>query len=197
MNKARRRFPLPLIIVPAAILTAAVFILILYSFTQFRVHSNLSDDTKKDLASLGNASSIADYIERYGERGPMDIDYQIETYKFGSLEEMDYAVTGVNKAIEEEINALLGNSTDPSNEPALQPVQSKIVQAVLNGTPRDGKDLKGEKVKIYTIDSYSPSADKNYRPGDSYSQEDYWHWTYSVFEYSDGTYRYVVNVQTC
>lgn len=68
MNNARRRFPLALIIVPAAILTAAVFILILYSFTQFRVHSNLSDDTKKDLASLGNASSIADYIERYGER---------------------------------------------------------------------------------------------------------------------------------
>ncbi len=126
----------------------------------------------------------------------MDIDYQIETCKFVSLDDLDYAVTGVNIAVVEEINALLGNSTDPSNGPALQPVQSKIVQAVLNGTPRDGKDLKGEKVKIYTIYSYSPSADKNYRPGDSYSQEDYWYWTYSVFEYSDGTYRYVINVQT-
>lgn len=197
MNKTHRRFnPLPLIIVPAAILTAVVFILVLYSFTQFRVHTNLADNEKEDLASFARNYRISDYIERYGERGPLDIDYQIETRKFVSLDELDYAVTGITAADNAEIDAILGITTVPAATPAAEPALSRIEQAVLNGTPKNGWDLKGKDVKIYYINSYSPSTDKNRSDVNSNSQEYYWDWTYSVYEYSDGTYRYVINIQT-
>ena len=53
MNNAIRRFPLPLIIVPAAILTAAVFILIICEGIFFSAHAVL-----KVLYGLDSSSSV-------------------------------------------------------------------------------------------------------------------------------------------
>ena len=196
MNNTNKRFnPVPLIIVSAAVIVLAVFIFAIYSLTNFRVYTNLSDSKKKDLASIGNAPQIADYIERYGERGPLDINYQIETCTFASLDDLDSAVTGVNEAVNNAINAVLDDTTDPETNQVVTPSPSKIEQAVLNGTTTNARDLKGKKVKAYLIESYSPSTDKK-TTVESSSQEYYWNWTYSVYEYPDGTYRYVINVQT-
>ena len=197
MEKKKRTFdPIALVIVLLAVAVPCLFFYGVYSLTKFHVHTNLSESTKNNMADFAKKPGIAPYIERYGDRGPMDIDYQIETCSFASLGALCNAVNDRVETVDYEIDILLGEEHTSGVKSPSAPAPSKIEQAVLNGTPRDGRDLMGKKVKVYTIESYSPMNDKTYQTDASYSQEYYWDWSYSVFEYPDGTYRYVVNILT-
>ena len=188
----------PLFIVLYAVVIPCLFYYGLYSLTKFRVRKDLSPETKHQMATLAKCSGMEDYIERYGERGPMDIDYQIETCSFESLTDLSNAIAGESKttAVDAEIDKILFGSSSSGNQSAPVPLESWIIRGFSKATPRNGRDLKGKKVKIYEVDSYSPQNDKTYQTDGSYQQEYYWDWTYSVYEYRDGTYRFVVNVMT-
>lgn len=188
--------PVPLVIVLSALLTASLFIFWLYSMISFHVHTNLSQETKADMERLARCPGISGYIERYGDRGPMDIDYQIETCTFPSLAALSGSINICQEAtaIEAAIDEALARSS--SGQSSSTTGASLIERTISKVSPRKGRDLKGKTATIYEIDHYCPASEPNYRPGDSYKQEDYWSWTYSVYEYKDGTYRFVVNVQT-
>ncbi len=194
MEKEKKVFnPVPLVVVLLALMVAFIFIYGLHSMLSFHVHTNLSPDTKSKMASLARRPGIASYIERYGDRGPMDIDYQIETRTFPNLSALANSISPV-EPVSEELAIELGLTPSVSNQSAA--TVTGIENAVSQATPRTGTDLKGKKAKIYKIDYYCPASEPGYESDGTYNQEDYWQWTYSVYEYPDGTYRYVVNVQT-
>ena len=159
MEKEKRVFnPVPFVVIFLALMVAFIFVYGIHSIISFHVHTDLSPEKKAQMASFAKCSSMAGYIERYGDRGPMDIDYQIETCTFPSLAALGNSINYV-EPVSEEIAKELGLSPSVSNQSA----------ATVTGIEKsDG----------------------------SYNQEDYWEWTYSVYEYPDGTYRFVVNVQT-
>ena len=190
MAKEKRVFnPVPFTVIFLALMVAFIFIYAIHSLLSFHVHTNLSPETKAEMASLAKRPGISAYIERYGDRGPMDIDYQIETCTFPSLAAVGSSIHV--EAVNEEIYKVLGESSGSSST-----TKTWIEAAVSQATPRTGKDLKGKKAKVYQVDYYCPASEPDYESDGSYNQEDYWEWTYSVYEYPDGTYRFVVNVQT-
>ena len=194
MAKEKRVFnPVPLVVVLLALMVAFIFVYGIHSIISFHVHTNLSPKTKAEMASFAKRPGISDYIERYGDRGPMDIDYQIETCTFPSLAALGNSINYV-EPVSEELAKELGLSPSVSNQSAA--TVTGIEKAVSQTTPRTGTDLKGKKAKIYQIGYYCPASAPGYVSDGSYNQEDYWEWTYSVYEYPDGTYRFVVNVQT-
>lgn len=194
MAKEKRIFnPVPFTVIFLALMVAFIFIYAIHSLLSFHVHTNLSPETKAEMASLAKRPGISDYIERYGDRGPMDIDYQIETCTFPSLAALGNSINYV-EPVSEEIAKELGLSPSVSNQSAA--TVTGIEKAVSQTTPRTGTDLKGKKAKIYQVGYYCPASSQDYESDGTYNQEDYWQWTYSVYEYPDGTYRYVVNVQT-
>lgn len=187
MAKEKKVFnPVPLVVVLLALMVAFIFVYGIHSIISFHVHTDLSPEKKAQMASFAKCSSMAGYIERYGDRGPMDIDYQIETCTFPSLEALDSAVHATN-----ELKQL---TDDGSWEVA--DTRSWILDPMAEAKPTTGWDLKGKKAKVYQVDYYCPASEPGYVSDGSYNQEDYWEWTYSVYEYPDGTYRFVVNVQT-
>ena len=190
MEKEKRVFnPVPFVVIFLALMVAFIFVYGIHSIISFHVHTDLSPEKKAQMASFAKCSSMAGYIERYGDRGPMDIDYQIETCTFPSLAAVGSSIHV--EAVNEEIYKVLGKSSGSSST-----TKTWIEAAVSQATPRTGKDLKGKKAKVYQVDYYCPASEPGYVSDGSYNQEDYWEWTYSVYEYPDGTYRFVVNVQT-
>ena len=194
-NKKEKKVfnPVPPVIVFLALMVAFIFIYGLHSLLSFHVHTNLSPDTKSKMASLARRPGIASYIERYGDRGPMDIDYQIETRTFPNLSALANSISPV-EPVSEELAIELGLTPSVSSQSAS--AVTGIENAVSQATPRTGTDLNGKKAKIYKIDYYCPASEPDFDPDGPYNQENYWSWTYSVYEYSDGTCRFVVNVQT-
>ena len=170
----------------------------LISLSQFRVYTNLSAKTRSKVADLARYRGIEDYIERYGERGPLDIDYQIETCTFTSLGDMGRALPGnsVAEPVDAELEDLVFGTVSSRSQSKPVNTVTWIEKQFAETEPRDGRDLKGKKVKIYELKSYSPIDHMSYDSDRAYDPEDYWVWNYSVFEYPDGTYRFVVNVFT-
>ncbi len=190
MEKEKRVFnPVPFVVIFLALMVAFIFVYGIHSIISFHVHTDLSPEKKAQMASFAKCSSMAGYIERYGDRGPMDIDYQIETCTFPSLAAVGSSIHV--EAVNEEIDKVLGESSGSSST-----TKTWIEAAVSQATPRTGTDLKGKKAKIYQVGYYCPASEPGYESDGTYNQEDYWQWTYSVYEYPDGTYRFVVNVQT-
>ena len=190
MEKEKRVFtPVPFVVIFLALMVAFIFVYGIHSIISFHVHTDLSPEKKAQMASFAKCPGMTGYIERYGDRGPMDIDYQIETCTFPSLAAVGSSIHV--EAVNEEIYKVLGESSGSSST-----TKTWIEAAVSQATPRTGKDLKGKKAKVYQVDYYCPASEPNYESDGSYNQEDYWEWTYSVYEYPDGTYRFVVNVQT-
>lgn len=167
MENTEKRFnSKPVIIVSIIVIVIGVFYYNITAPMRFRVYTNVSDSKRSELASLANGGIWAGCIERYGERGPMDPDYLIESYKYESL-------------------ASLCSSVPSAGE------------AVRNGTPVSGTDLKGKSVKIYKVSYYYPAAEESESDISPDSQKYYWSWSYSVYEYPDGSYRYAAHVSTC
>ena len=136
------------------------------SLVRFHVYENLSHEQKASNARAALMPDIADYVERYGLRGFQDVDCQVETVKFDSIDNLVAAI--------------------PS------------LECYKRSATSDGSDIKGKKAKVYELDTVRPfNGRKSVLPLDfSYvkpdSQEEYWIWKYSIYEYKDGSCRLVV-----
>lgn len=134
--------------------------------TTFHVHKNLSYNEKTQYANYALMPDIANYIERYGVRGFMDADCQIETVTFNSINNLTSAM------------------------PFLECYKDSPVSS--------GKDIKGKKAKVYELDtvrlfnSRSSVLPLSFDLVEKGSEKEYWTLEYSIFEYSDGTCRFVI-----
>ena len=141
----------------------------LFSLAGFKVTKDLSDDAKVSQAEQALLPDIAEYVDRYGLRGFQDVDLQIETVKFDSIDELVSAF------------------------PYLSSYKSTQTHT--------GSDVKNKKATIYEIESFKPSHDNTSSlPLDTSSikpesQRKNWTWEYSIYEYSDGSCRFVILVK--
>ena len=140
----------------------------MFSLASFHVTSNLSEERKASLAKEALMPQIAQYVERYGTRGFQDVDLQIETRTFGSIDELVEAMPYLARYKGSEVTS--------------------------------GSDIKGKGAKVYEIAEVCPS---NSRPSvlpldfstidsDGYSRMSSWTWKYSIYEYKDGSCRFVI-----
>lgn len=168
-GKAKKSHPV-LIIIISAVLLFGVYFLAMASMVSRKVRTNLSEEDKKSFAEFALMPRLADSIESYGVRGPMDPDYQIETCKYGSKEELFKAIPQVKSKM---------RSTEDETD----------------------YDLKSKKVKIYNLETLYPSDSKSSSFADCSlidedSMEKYYTWEYKVYEYNDGSYRFVIYIHT-
>ena len=158
-----------IIIAAIPVILIVLFFRGLYSLASFHVTKDLSYDAKASQAKQALLPDIAQYVERYGLRGFQDVDLQIETVKFDSKSEL----------IE----------TFP------------YLSSYGTVEPQSGRDVKAKKVTVYEIESFKPSRDKSSSlPVDTSSikpdsQVNNWTWEYSIYEYSDGSCRFVILVK--
>ena len=140
----------------------------MFSLATYQTKSNLSDEGKASLAKEALMPQIAQYIERYGTRGFQDVDLQIETRTFKSIDEL---------------------------------VEAMPYLASYKGSESvSGSDVKGKSAKVYEIAEVRPCGTRpmplplNYGivDSDSPSTMEYYTWKYSIYEYKDGSCRFVV-----
>ena len=105
---------------------------------------------------------LVDLYECYGVRGVQDVDLQIETYAYSSLDDLCNAMP--------EIYA------------------TAIRKTLVESEPGTTKDIKGKKVNIYTIDP----ADLQVTVPDPNTDHHLQTTHFYVFEYKNGEYRFVV-----
>ena len=158
-----------IILIAIPVIVVFLFFRGLYSLASFHVTKDLSYDAKVSQAEQALLPDIAQYVERYGLRGFQDVDLQIETVKFDSKSEL----------IE----------TFP------------YLSSYGTVEPHSGRDVKDKKVTVYEIESFKPSRDKSSTlPLDTSSikpdsQNKNWTWEYSIYEYSNGSCRFVILVK--
>ena len=158
-----------IIIAAIPVILIVLFFRGLFSLAGFKVTGDLSDDAKVSQAEQALLPDIAEYVDRYGLRGFQDVDLQIETVKFDSIDDL--------------VNAF----------PYLSSYRSAQTHT--------GSDVKNKKATIYEIESFKPSQDnKSSLPLDTSSikpesQRKNWTWEYSIYEYSDGSCRFVILVK--
>lgn len=135
------------------------------------VHETMTAEEKDRFSNMALYPALADCLERRADRGMRDAEYLIETYRYGSVEEMCAALPAGCK----------------------DSVEMTLEEAV----PEIGKDMKGTPVKLYKIMYGLPLLDKNTAP-DEYKVYTYnaFH-DYYVYEYEDGTYRFAAVISTC
>ncbi len=140
----------------------------MFSIASFHVTSNLSEERKASLAKEALMPQIAQYVERYGTRGFQDIDLQIETRTFKNFDELVEAMPYLARYKDSESVS--------------------------------GSDIKGKSAKVYEIAEVSPCGNRpmplplNYGivDSDSSSRMEYYTWKYSIYEYKDGSCRFVI-----
>ncbi len=158
-----------IILIAIPVIVVVLFFRGLYSLASFHVTKDLSYDAKVSSANQALLPDIAQYVERYGLRGFQDVDLQIETVKFDSKSEL----------IE----------TFP------------YLSSYGTVEPHTGSDVKNKKATVYEIETFKPSKDMTSAlPLDKSSiKEDsqimHWTWEYSIYEYSDGSCRFVILVK--
>ena len=158
-----------IIIAAIPVILIVLFFRGLFSLAGFKVTKDLSDDAKVSQAEQALLPDIAEYVDRYGLRGFQDVDLQIETVKFDSIDELVSAF------------------------PYLSSYKSAQTHT--------GSDVKNKKATIYEIESFKPFQDnKSSLPLDTSSikpesQRKNWTWEYSIYEYSDGSCRFVILVK--
>ena len=170
MKKNSHSTLLMVILVPV-VLYITIMLVFGHSATSWHVSEVSDTGSKTSYANHTLLPGISGYIDRTGMRGFQDTELQLETREFSTL------------------GGLYGILPQSSKED---------LKRVMASTPTETKDIKGTKVNEYKIDSYRPFDGKSpLLPLDlSYIQNDelknYWTWEYSIFEYKDGTYRFVV-----
>ena len=158
-----------IIIAAIPVILIVLFFRGLFSLASFKVTGDLSEDTKVSMAEQALLPDIAEYVDRYGLRGFQDVDLQIETVKFDSIDDLVKAF------------------------PYLSSYRSAQTHT--------GSDFKNKKATIYEIESFKPSKDNTSSlPLDTSSikpesQKKSWTWEYSIYEYSDGSCRFVILVK--
>lgn len=158
-----------IILIAIPVIVVVLFFRGLYSLASFHVTKDLSYDAKVSQAKQALLPDIAQYVDRYGLRGFQDVDLQIETVKFDSKSELI--------------------KTFP------------YLSSYGTVEPHSGRDVKDKKVTVYEIESFKPSRDKSSTlPLDTSSikpdsQVKNWTWEYSIYEYSDGSCRFVILVK--
>lgn len=158
-----------IIIAAIPVILIVLFFRGLFSLASFKVTGDLSEDAKVSMAEQALLPDIAEYVDRYGLRGFQDVDLQIETVKFDSIDDLVKAF------------------------PYLSSYRSAQTHT--------GSDFKNKKATIYEIESFKPSRDKTSSlPLDTSSikpesQKKSWTWEYSIYEYSDGSCRFVILVK--
>jgi hypothetical protein len=141
-----------------------------FSLANFQVTTDLSDEKKASLAKEALMPQIAEYIERYGTRGFQDIDLQIETRTFKIFDELV------------EVMPFLGSYRNAETD--------------------SGFDVKSKSAKVYKIAEVCPRYSRPYDLPLDFSEFDsdpdsttgYWTWKYSIYEYKDGSCRFVIFV---
>jgi len=159
-----------IIIASIPVIVIVLFYSWAYSLTGFKVHKNLSHEEKASQAEQALMPELTDYIDRYGLRGFQDIDLQIETIKFDSIDELV--------------------ETFP------------YLACYENAETHEGNDVKNNRATIYEIATYSTSngrtgtsrlpLDTSSINSDSHNKN--WTWKYSIYEYKDGSCRFVILV---
>ena len=158
-----------IIIAAIPVILIVLFFRGLFSLASFKVTGDLSEDTKVSMAEQALLPDIAEYVDRYGLRGFQDVDLQIETVKFDSIDDLVKAC------------------------PYLSSYRSAQTHT--------GSDFKNKKATVYEIESFKPSQDNTSSlPLDTSSikpesQKKSWTWEYSIYEYSDGSCRFVILVK--
>lgn len=158
-----------IIIAAIPVILIVLFFRGLFSLASFKVTGDLSEDAKVSMAEQALLPDIAEYVDRYGLRGFQDVDLQIETVKFDSIDDLVKAC------------------------PYLSSYRSAQTHT--------GSDFKNKKATIYEIESFKPSQDNTSSlPLDTSSikpesQKKSWTWEYSIYEYSDGSCRFVILVK--
>ena len=156
-----------IIAIPVA-LYLIIGLIFMFSFATYQTKSNLSDEGKASLAKEALMPQIAQYVERYGTRGFQDVDLQIETRTFKNFDELVEAMPYLARYKDSESVS--------------------------------GSDIKGKCAKVYEIAEVRPCGNRptplplNYGivDSDSPSTMEYYTWKYSIYEYKDGSCRFVV-----
>ena len=158
-----------IIIAAIPVILIVLFFRGLFSLASFKVTGDLSEDAKVSMAEQALLPDIAEYVDRYGLRGFQDVDLQIETVKFDSIDDLVKAF------------------------PYLSSYESAQTHT--------GSDFKNKKATVYEFESFKPSQDNTSSlPLDTSSikpesQKKSWTWEYSIYEYSDGSCRFVILVK--
>ena len=111
---------------------------------------------------------IAQYVERYGTRGFQDVDLQIETRTFGSIDELVEAMPYLARYKDSE---------------------------VISGSDIKGKGAKVREIAEVCPKynkSYVLPLDYSIVDSDGSSGMSSWTWKYSIYEYKDGSCRLVI-----
>ena len=139
------------------------------SLYKFKVYNDSSYEEKARSANSALMPQVAEYVERHGLRGFQDVDCQVETRLFDNIDDLTAAI--------------------PS------------LECYKTSTTKSGNDVKGKKVTVYEIDSVRPCEGRtSVLPLDfslvkADSQENYWTWDYSIYEYKDGSCRFVILIR--
>ena len=158
-----------IIIAAIPVILIVLFFRGLFSLASFKVTGDLSEDAKVSMAEQALLPDIAEYVDRYGLRGFQDVDLQIETVKFDSIDDLVKAC--------------------------------HYLSSYRSAQTHTGSDFKNKKATIYEIESFKPSQDNTSSlPLDTSSikpesQKKSWTWEYSIYEYSDGSCRFVILVK--
>ena len=169
MSSAKGTAGKVIILAAIPVIIIVLFFRGLLSLTSFQVTKDLSYDAKVSQAKQALLPDIAQYVDRYGMRGFQDVDLQIETVKFDSIGEL--------------------TETFP------------YLSSYGTVEPQSGRDVKNKKATVYEIETFKPSRDKSLSlPLDTSSikpdsQVKNWTWEYSIYEYSDGSCRFVILVK--
>ena len=168
MSSTKKPVAKVLILLAIPVILGVLFFRGLSSFVEFHVTKDLSYEMKASQAKQALMPEIADYIERYGLRGFQDVDLQIETVKFNSIDEL------------------------VETFPCLARYETAETHV--------GRDVKNKSATVYEIETFSPSKDRtSCLPLDTSSikpdsQINSWTWKYSIYEYNDGSCRFVILV---
>lgn len=137
---------------------------------KWEVHEPMTAEQQDKFSNMALFPELAPCFERYGVRGMRDAEYLVESYQYGSLDEM--------------YEALPGECRDP-------------IEVILHDiAPEVREDVKGTPVKRYQISSGLPLRDEDTAP-EKYKVYTYaaFH-DYYVYEYEDGTYRFATVIST-
>ena len=165
-NKTVRIVFIALAVAVAPFLLAMIFFAPL---TTFQWHGNLSSEDRVSLAEQALMPQIADYVERYGTRGFQDIELQIETVKFISMEEMAEKLN-LGRAID-DLKATKGSDNKGKKE------------ATYELDTVSASDSGSSKVIVDTSLAGSDSERRNLT------------WHYSIQVYKDGSCRFIVLIE--
>lgn len=135
---------------------------------KWELHRNIPDDRKDLYSNVALMPELSGSLDRYGIRGIRDFEYMVETKSYDS------------------VDAMCADLPEGCNEG---------ITKALEQTPHHALDIDGHEVAQYVIESGLPLVDK-----DSIDEKYKNAYTgafisYYVLKYSDGTYRFAVDIR--